>query len=128
MEDLRRFAEIVHDSEFRLQRRVNMMGQHLTNSGYEGVKVTISVKIEATNNTGTITKEIGGTYKAYQPGVGGVDVGGQGFSTGAGGQSQPYTGQPNSQGLPSSPGGRQMTPRPSAWNQGGGGGGNSNDD
>ena len=79
MEDLKMAAQIIADSESKLQRRVNMLGQHLTNAaGMEGVKITFELKVRMANETGEHTKTMSGEYSKYTAGNGSLDIGGNG--------------------------------------------------
>lgn len=78
MEDLKQANDIISENEISLQRRANMMGQHLANTGFENVKVTIEVKVVLSNDTGQHTRTISGEYSKYVAGNGPANIGGGG--------------------------------------------------
>jgi hypothetical protein len=85
MEDLQSAARIINDNDVSFQRRANMLGQHLTNLGFEGVKVAIDVKITVNNDTGQHTRNLSGEYGKFVAGVGDFKIGGQGSNWTPGG-------------------------------------------
>lgn len=109
MEDLQVASAIIAENEISLQRRVNMLGQHLTNVGLENVKVALEVKVTIGNASGQHTRTISGEYSKFVVGNGGPNVRG---SYGSPTVSSPSPTVPP-QGF-SSPG----HTLPSAWNPG----------
>lgn len=115
MDSLREFSEIINESDVSFQRRANMLGQNLTNRGYDGVKVTVEIKIEASNPSGKHTRTISGAYTGYVAGNGPVSIGGRGASDGQGANG---SGGPSGYVAPGMPS-RSLAPpsssRPSVW-------------
>lgn len=68
----------VQDSLISLKRRANMLGQALTNRGFEGVdvEVTLTVKVKEPNGSGTCTTSHASKYQAYKEGFGPAEIGG----------------------------------------------------
>ena len=80
MEHVKLLDQSIEDSRFRIDRRVNMLGQDLTNRGFAGVKVKMTLTVEAQepNGSGTVIKSFNSEYKAYAEGFGPADIGGVG--------------------------------------------------
>lgn len=100
MEDLQTAAAVIADTETRIQRRANMLGQHLANLGFDGVKISMECKITLNNDTGQHIRTICGEYSKFVAGNGDASIDGNGGSV-----SQP------SQAATMIP----AQPRPSAW-------------
>ncbi len=83
MENGRIVEEILSESNNRIQRRINMLGQDLTNKGFKDVKVTVSVTVEGndSDDSGSFKLTRTGSYGKMTEGNGLACVGGTADST-----------------------------------------------
>lgn len=80
MEHVKVLDQVAEESRFRIDRRINMLGQHLTNLGFEGVEVSVSIviKVKEPNGSGTTIKNYDSKFTNYTEGFGPVDILGNG--------------------------------------------------
>ncbi len=78
MENGRIVEEILSDSNNRIQRRINMLGQNLTNEGFTDVKVSVSITVEGSDGDGSGSFKLtrSGSYGKMTEGNGLACVGG----------------------------------------------------
>lgn len=72
----REVEEIINDNDKSIQRRINMMGQHLANVGISDVTVEVTIKIKGSDSGGNFEKVRSGKYGKYTKGKGSGKIGG----------------------------------------------------
>lgn len=75
--------EKLQESDQSIQRRVNMLGQALTNEGFTDVTVEVSVKIKGSDPAGSFEKIRTGKFGKYTKGKGPGKIGGNDDNTSA---------------------------------------------
>ena len=72
MEFAKLLEQHLQESASIIKRRTNMLGQHLSNIGFEDVEVTVHIetKVREPNGSGISIQKIEGVYKKYEQGFG----------------------------------------------------------
>lgn len=72
----KKVEDILNNNDNSIQRRINMMGQELTNAGLNDVEVEVTVKIKGSDAGGNFQKTRNGKFGKYVKGKGPGKVGG----------------------------------------------------
>lgn len=80
MEFMKLLEQHIQESAIVLKRRANMLGQHLSNVGFEDVEVTMHLEVKARDphGSGVTTQKLEGSYKKYAQGFGPANIQGSG--------------------------------------------------
>ena len=116
MEFAKLLEQHLQESASIIKRRTNMLGQHLSNIGFEDVEVTVHIetKVRDPHGSGISVQKIEGTYKKYTPGFGPSAIKGNGSAEDVDGFIPSPQTAPTAQQIQQPP--SRQAVQPSQWN------------